>query len=71
MDAFDVNALSQIIGSVGFPVAMCIYMVHTNKQTLDRLTETIHNNTNVMLKILERFDVSIPLSYIKGEVEKE
>ena len=46
------DALIQLISSVGFPIAMCVYMTYTlNKQTevhkqeIDELLTAINNNT--------------------------
>ena len=50
VDIMDV--LIQLISSVGFPIAMCVYMTYTlNKQTelhkqeIDELRQAIENNT--------------------------
>lgn len=51
----DIEALMQAISSVGFPIAMCIYMIYSNNKTIKELTATIADNTNVMHKILEHF----------------
>lgn len=51
----EIEALMQAISSVGFPIAMCIYMVYANNKTIKELTETINHNTSVMDKILEHF----------------
>lgn len=50
----DVNALTQLIGSVGFPIVMCGYMMLSNNKTLEKLTEVISNNTNILSRVLER-----------------
>lgn len=50
---FDV--LMSAIGSVGFPIAMCIYMMYSNNKTIKELTDTINSNTTVMQQILEHF----------------
>lgn len=46
------DVLIQLISSVGFPIAMCVYMTYTlNKQTelhkqeIDGLRQAIENNT--------------------------
>lgn len=46
------DTLIQLISSVGFPIAMCVYMTYTlNKQTevhkqeIDELRTAINNNT--------------------------
>lgn len=49
------DALIQLISSVGFPIAMCVYMTYTlNKQTevhkqeIDELRTAINNNTQAL-----------------------
>lgn len=51
----EIDALLQAIGSVGFPIAMCVYMIFANNKTIKELTDTINSNTLVMNKILEHF----------------
>lgn len=50
----DVNAITQLIGSVGFPIVMCGYMMVSNNKTLERLSEVISNNTTILSRVLER-----------------
>ena len=59
----DFNAITQIISSVGFPIAMCVYVMYTmQKQTeshkteIDELRKTIENNTVAIVKLVERLD---------------
>lgn len=56
----DFNALIQAIGSVGFPIVACIYMIYTNNKNeeshakeIEKLRETVDNNTRVMIQISE------------------
>lgn len=49
----DINALTQLIGSVGFPIVMCGYMMLSNNKTLEKLTDVISNNTNILSRVLE------------------
>ena len=49
------EVLVQLISSVGFPIAMCVYMIYTlNKQTevhkqeIDTLRTAIENNTQAL-----------------------
>lgn len=56
----DFNALIQAIGSVGFPIVACIYMIYTNNKNveshakeIEKLRETVENNTKVMIQISE------------------
>lgn len=61
----DLQAILTAIGSVGFPIVCCIYLVYShqkeNERTLaevERLRETVDNNTKVMIKLCERMDIS-------------
>ena len=49
----DVAGLTQLIGSVGFPIVMCGYMMLSNNKTLEKLTDVISNNTNILTRVLE------------------
>lgn len=44
----------QLINSVGFPIAACVYMAYYQNKTIDKLRETIDNNTKAMIKLAER-----------------
>ena len=46
--------LTQLIGSVGFPIVMCGYMMITTNKTLQSLTESINNQTIILGRVLER-----------------
>lgn len=55
--------LTQIIGSLGFPIAMCIYMMYVNdrnnkrnNETTKELTNIINNNTVALTKLTDRID---------------
>lgn len=51
----ELDVLMNAIGSVGFPIAMCIYVMVTNNKTINELRQTIADNTKVLDKILEHF----------------
>lgn len=60
----DVTTLSQLIGSLGFPIACCIYLIYTNNKTaekhaeeVEKLRETVDNNTKAMLKLCAKMGV--------------
>lgn len=53
----DLNAITQMIGAVGFPIFCCIYMVQTNSKTIKELKESVDNNTVIMQKILTKLDM--------------
>lgn len=45
----DINAISQLIGSLGFPIAMCSYMIMVVNKSLKENTII----TNKMVNLLE------------------
>lgn len=50
----DVNAIMQAVGSVGFPIVCCIYLIYTMQAELKELRDTIANNTLVIQKLCDR-----------------
>lgn len=57
----DLNNITQIIGSLGFPIVACIAMfmqmtkqVENHKTEMDRITEALNNNTVALTKLAER-----------------
>ena len=50
----DVNSIMQAVGSVGFPIVCCIYLIGTMQQELKELRETISNNTLVIQKLCDK-----------------
>lgn len=57
----DVAAISQLIGSLGFPVAITIYLLwHQDKvdeqhtDEMSKITEALNNNTLALTKLTER-----------------
>lgn len=52
-----VSEIAALISSVGFPIACCIYLIHTNDKTVENLRKTVENNTKVMIKLCERMGV--------------
>lgn len=58
--------LISIITQVGFPIAMCVYLLYAQKesakqhtQEVDKLRETVENNTKVMIKICTKLGVDV------------
>ena len=56
----DVTTVTSLIGSLGFPIACCIalfwYLTKIDarhKEEMDKMSEAINNNTNVMNNLLE------------------
>lgn len=59
----DIATVTQLIGSLGFPIVCCIalfwYMVkqnQTHKQEVDELKDAINNNSIVMQKLLDKLN---------------
>lgn len=56
----DVNMITSLIGTVGFPIVCVIGMawfvykqLQTHKEETDKMTEALNNNTKVLSQILE------------------
>lgn len=54
----DAQGITTLIGSVGFPIVMCLIMVkvmlqmeESHKAEIDSLKESLNNNTNVLTKL--------------------
>lgn len=59
----DVNAITTIISTVGFPIAISIYMLYTlqkmnenHRTEIDNLRQAIENNTVAIVKLVEKLD---------------
>ena len=52
----DVNTIMTAIGSVGFPIVMCLYMIITFNKTLDKLNDQ-------MLALSTRLDTLLDRIY--------
>lgn len=57
----DVASFTQIIGSLGFPIFVCIYLVwnqrqeeEMHRQEVDKLSDAIVNNTLVIQKLMDK-----------------
>ena len=55
----DVQTVTSLIGSLGFPIMCCIalfwYMTKSqaqHKEEMDKMSEAINNNTNVMNQLI-------------------
>jgi exo-beta-1,3-glucanase (GH17 family) len=59
----DVATITQVIGSLGFPIVACAavgwYVVKIQKQnndTITKMSEAINNNTIALTKLAEKID---------------
>jgi hypothetical protein len=57
----DVSTISQLIGSLGFPIVVSLLLIYMNykqseehKQEMDKITESLNNNTVALTKLTER-----------------
>ena len=53
----NIEVIVQLIGSVGFPIACCIYLINTMSKKLEQLTEVINNNNLIMQKMIDKIGV--------------
>mgnify|MGYP003412125629 CR=1 FL=1 len=52
----DINIIAQLIGSVGFPICMSIYLIYFMQTELKEMRKSIENNTLTMQKLLDALD---------------
>ena len=59
----DISTISQIIGSLGFPIAVAIASFwyinkqeEQHKQEIDKMAEAVNNNTLVIQKLLDKWE---------------
>lgn len=59
----DVSGIAQLISTIGFPIAMCIYLLFYIKsfdekycEKLDNMAKAIENNTLVIAKLMSIID---------------
>jgi len=57
------ESIAQIISTLGFPIAVCVYMFYsqekereTHKNETDKLTEALNNNTLVIQSLKDAID---------------
>lgn len=68
----DAQAITTMIGSLGFPIVMCIIMIkliftmeQCHKEEINSLKESFNNNTNVLTKLETMLNI-----YMKDKEEK-
>lgn len=52
----DVNTIAQLVGSVGFPICMSIYLIYFMQTELKEMRKTIENNTLTMQRIVDKLN---------------
>lgn len=60
----DAGVLTQMIGSLGFPIAMCVALLwivvklnEQHKTEMDKMTEALNNNTIALTKLASKLGV--------------
>lgn len=60
----DADSITQIVSTVGFPIAMCVALlwyikdiVDKHKQETEKFTEALNNNTLVLQKLCDTIGV--------------
>ena len=68
----DTQGITTMIGSLGFPIVMCIIMIkliftmeESHKEEIDALKESLNNNTNVLTKLETMLNI-----YMKDKEDK-
>ena len=49
----DINVIAQLVGSVGFPICMSIYLIYFMQTELKEMRKRIENNTLTMQKLMD------------------
>lgn len=59
----DVNTLTQLVGSLGFPIVACgalfwrmVKSDDRHKEEMNKMSEALNNNTNAIVKLTEKLD---------------
>ena len=59
----DINGITQLIGSLGFPIAMCVYLLwnqskadEAHQEEMNKITEALNNNTLALTHLSERMN---------------
>lgn len=52
----NIETISSLITGVGFPIAMCVYLVWFQNTTMKEMLNTINKNTEAINKMIERID---------------
>ena len=50
------DAISTLVTTVGFPIAMCLMMMKQNDAYRNELTSLVKNNTEAITKLCEKID---------------
>lgn len=50
----EITEIMKLISSYGFPIVACVALFLFNSRTINELKATIDNNTQVMLRLVEK-----------------
>lgn len=60
----DVTTLTQLIGSLGFPIIACVFLYKQNvnienqhREEMTKMVEALNNNTNAIIKLSDKIEV--------------
>ena len=53
----DINTFTQLINSIGFPIAMVVYFIWDKTRLTNQLTDAINNNNLILEKLLTKLDL--------------
>lgn len=53
----ELNLIIQAVGSMGFPIVACGYLMTTFKSTMDHVADMLNNNSVVLARILEKLNL--------------
>ena len=73
----DAQGITSMIGSLGFPIVMCIIMIkliftmeESHKEEIDALKESLNNNTNVLTKLETMLNIYMKDNEVKTNAER-
>ena len=73
----DAQGITSMIGSLGFPIVMCIIMIkliftmeESHKEEIDSLKESLNNNTNVLTKLETMLNIYMKDNEDKSNAER-
>lgn len=52
----DVNAVTDLVSNVAFPIAAFVMVYYSNTKTIEELRKTIEENSLIMAKLSEKLD---------------
>lgn len=52
----DISEVTSFIGTVGFPIAMCLLLWKTHTKEMEEVSKAIDNNTLVIQRLVDLLD---------------